>query len=219
MEGLQKNNQWLIIVVMVTMSVLCAHTESRSPVLHRVGGGKYTWKPNVNFTQWAEHQHFYVGDWLCEFSFSFHFVFQSSCCSLLSFWFFYFFTIWVNYTDGSSKIIILDFGFDKHKYNVLQVNKTNYEKCGDKDFIENVTRGGRDVFNLTEAKPFYFICGRGDYCSKGMKIAVHVETDPPPPTASPNLTISASPSPSSIHGHLLLACTIAFFSIFCSVSV
>lgn len=93
MEGLQKNNQWLIIVVMVTMSVLCAHTESRSPVLHRVGGGKYTWKPNVNFTQWAEHQHFYVGDWLCEFSFSFHFVFRISCCSLLSFWFFYFFTI------------------------------------------------------------------------------------------------------------------------------
>lgn len=142
---------------------------------------------------------------------------------LLSFiilvFFLFFFTIWVNYTDGSSKLIMLDFGFDKHKYNVLQVNKTNYEKCGDKDFIENVTRGGRDVFNLTEAKPFYFICGRGDYCSKGMKISVHVETDPPPPTASPNLTISASPSPSSIHGHLLLACTIAFLSIFCSVSV
>lgn len=40
--------------------------EGRQPVLHRVGGGKYTWTPNINFTDWSIHEHFYVGDWLCK---------------------------------------------------------------------------------------------------------------------------------------------------------
>lgn len=61
----------------------------------------------------------------------------------------------------------------------MEVNKTNYDKCIEKDFITNITRGGRDVFNLTEAKPFYFLSGRG-YCFKGMKVAVYVyEFEPP----------------------------------------
>lgn len=218
MEGLGRTNQWFIILVMVTISMLCARAESRSPVLHRVGGGKYTWKPNVNFTEWAKHQHFYVGDWLCEFSLSLS-LFSLCFSALVLFYHFCVLSFWssrVNYADDSSKIIIQDFGFDKHKHNVLQVNKTNYEKCRDKDFIENVTRGGRDVFNLTEAKSFYFICGRGDYCSKGMKIVVHAETDPPPPTPSPHLITSASPSPLSacLHccflAHLLLGLRLKF---------
>lgn len=28
-------------------------------------GGKAGWTQNVNYTQWAAHRHFYVGDWLC----------------------------------------------------------------------------------------------------------------------------------------------------------
>lgn len=28
-------------------------------------GGKEGWKPNVNYTRWAAHRRFYVGDWLC----------------------------------------------------------------------------------------------------------------------------------------------------------
>lgn len=71
-----------------------------------------------------------------------------------------------------------DFGFDKQLYNVLEVNKTSYESCIDKDYIYNVTRGGRDVFNLTEAKTYYFLSGRG-YCYKGMKVAVFVEQSLP----------------------------------------
>ena len=71
-----------------------------------------------------------------------------------------------------------DFGFDKQLYNVLEVNKTSYESCIDKDYIYNVTRGGRDVFHLTEAKTYYFLSGRG-YCYKGMKVAVFVEQSPP----------------------------------------
>lgn len=53
----------------------------------------------------------------------------------------------------------------------MEVNKTSYENCIDRNFIENITRGGRDVFSLTEAKPYYFLSGNG-YCFKGMKVAV-----------------------------------------------
>lgn len=55
----------------MAMGFFC--TESRDPVLHRVGGGKFTWRPNVNFTEWARHDHFYKGDWLCKISSSFSF--------------------------------------------------------------------------------------------------------------------------------------------------
>ncbi|KAF7846935.1 hypothetical protein BT93_L3559 [Corymbia citriodora subsp. variegata] len=91
----------------------------------------------------------------------------------------------VNFTDWSSrqKIYVGDwlyFGFDKNQYNVLEVNKTSYDKCIDTDFITNITKGGRDVFQLTEARPYYFICGRG-YCFNGMKVAINVTVAPPPP--------------------------------------
>ncbi|GMI92094.1 early nodulin-like protein 20 [Hibiscus trionum] len=109
-------------------------TESREPVLHRVGGGRFSWKPNVNFTDWSIHEQFFVGDWLY-------------------------------------------FGFNRQLYSVLQVNQTSYDNCIEQDFIKNITKGGRDVFNLTMAKPYYFISGRG-YCSNsngGMKVAINVQ--------------------------------------------
>ncbi|KAL2322301.1 hypothetical protein Fmac_026680 [Flemingia macrophylla] len=124
--------------------------EGRDPTLHRVGGGRYTWAPKVNFTKWASHEHFYKGDWLY-------------------------------------------FGFDKHVHNVLEVNKTNYENCIDTGFIENITRGGRDVFQLSEARPYYFLCGRG-FCFQGMKLAINVEEPTPalPPTAFSNEAFPSS---------------------------
>ncbi|KAG4906752.1 hypothetical protein JHK82_055399 [Glycine max] len=122
----------------------CYRIEGRDPTLHRVGGGRYTWSPKVNFTKWASHEHFYKGDWLY-------------------------------------------FGFDKRIYNVLEVNKTNYENCIDTGFIENITRGGRDVFQLLEARHYYFICGRG-FCSQGMKLLIDVKepTTTLPPPILPN---------------------------------
>ncbi|KAK7266479.1 hypothetical protein RIF29_19123 [Crotalaria pallida] len=85
----------------------------------------------------------------------------------------------VNYTDWSSqeKFCVGDwlfFLFDKHYFNVLEVNKTSYENCMDKDFIKNETRGGRDVVELKEARTYYYISG-GGYCFHQMKVAVHVE--------------------------------------------
>lgn len=76
------------------------------------------------------------------------------------------------------------FRFDKHYYNVLEVNETSYQLCNDQNFITNITRGGRDVFNLTQARPYYFLSS-GGYCFQGMKLAVNVEVYVPAPLAPP----------------------------------
>ncbi|XP_059431285.1 early nodulin-like protein 20 [Corylus avellana] len=137
MENFRKMVLWLMAIMMGTFLVEC-----RDSVLHRVGGGRYTWAPNINFAEWSSNEQFYVGDWLY-------------------------------------------FGFDKHTYDVLEVNKTSYENCIDKNFIKNITQGGRDVFNLTNAKSYYFLSSKG-HCSKGMKVAVYVH-DYTSPLAAPFL--------------------------------
>ncbi|XP_019157152.1 PREDICTED: lamin-like protein [Ipomoea nil] len=109
-------------------------------------GGNVGWTPNVNYTEWAAKQHFYVGDWLY-------------------------------------------FVFDKHYYSVLEVNSSNYETCNDREFITNITRGGRDVFQLNETRPYYFLSS-GGYCWSQMKMAINVEHHPPP-----------APSPSQSKNH------------------
>ncbi|XWS28941.1 hypothetical protein CRYUN_Cryun25bG0114900 [Craigia yunnanensis] len=146
MKGLK-----IILACQVLLLLTVLNTESRQPVLHRVGGGRFTWKPNVNFTDWAIHEQFYVGDWLY-------------------------------------------FGFNKKLYTVLQVNKTSYDSCIGENFIKNIKKGGRDAFNLTEAKPYYFISGRG-YCFKGMKVAIIVQDFPTFPLTNGSLpTISRNGS-------------------------
>ncbi|KAL1168832.1 hypothetical protein V6Z11_A05G108100 [Gossypium hirsutum] len=112
--------------------VTVENTESRESVLHRVGGGRYSWKPNVNFTGWAIHEY-------------------------------------------------VDFGFNKQSYSVLQVNETSYPNCIEENFINNITKGGRDVFNLTMPKLYYFISGRG-YRFKRMKVAICPKLQPLPIT-------------------------------------
>ncbi|CAL1366146.1 unnamed protein product [Linum trigynum] len=89
----------------------------------------------------------------------------------------------------------LYFGFNKTLYDVLEVNRTGYDRCSGEGFITNITRGGRDVFNLTQARPYYFICSRGSYCAmQGMKMEVNVTTEPPPPQ-QPRPVESSSGSP------------------------
>ena len=92
-----------------------------------------------------------------------------------------------------------DFGFDKYMYSVLEVNETDYEKCNEADFMTNITRGGRDVFQLKDTRPYYFISGRG-FCFHGMKVAVNVEDLPPAPAPAPAPTPAKSSSPSTIAG-------------------
>lgn len=49
---------WFVVVVMVVL-----RAEGKAPELHRVGGTK-DWTQNINYTNWALHETFYVGDWL-----------------------------------------------------------------------------------------------------------------------------------------------------------
>ncbi|XP_020222770.1 lamin-like protein [Cajanus cajan] len=103
----------------------------------------------------------------------------------------------VNYTEWSSQQHVyvgdwLLFMFDKRYFNVLEVNKTSYEKCEERDFMKNVTRGGRDVVQLTEAKTYYFLSA-GGYCFHGMKVAVNVQQHQQPAEPSP----APAPAPSS----------------------
>ncbi|KAK9280698.1 hypothetical protein L1049_014396 [Liquidambar formosana] len=160
--GLRRNNIMVMTVVMMIGMGMLSGAMGREAVLHRVGGGQRTWKPNVNFSNWTIHERFYV----------------------------LFFSHQV-------------FGFDRSLYNVLEVNKTAYEKCIDTNFIKNITRGGRDVFPLTEIKPYYFLSS-GGYCFHGMKLVVDVKDTPP--ARSPSLAKSGS---SSIGGSIIVYIVLA----------
>ncbi|KAL2335474.1 hypothetical protein Fmac_016687 [Flemingia macrophylla] len=118
----------------------------------------------------------------------------------------------VNYTEWSTQENVyvgdwLIFKFDKRYYNVLEVNETSYESCMDRDFIKNVTRGGRDVVQLTEAKTYYFISA-GGYCFHGMRLAVHVrdyrEPAVPAPAPLSSAAVSAALFPSTVTSLWLL---------------
>ncbi|MED6107008.1 hypothetical protein PIB30_009856 [Stylosanthes scabra] len=114
----------------------------------------------------------------------------------------------VNYTDwfAHEKTIYvgdwLIFYFDKRYYNVLEVNKTSYEQCIDKDFVKNVTRGGRDVVQLTEPRAYYYLSS-GGYCFHQMRVAVNVVAkdegkDHHTPTIAPASSAPSQNSASSI---------------------
>ncbi|OMO91479.1 Plastocyanin-like protein [Corchorus olitorius] len=115
----------------------------------------------------------------------------------------------VNFSDWSTHQHFyigdwLYFGFDKNLYSVLEVNKSNQESCNEADFITNITKGGRDVFELKEARPYYFISGRG-FCFQGMKLSVNVENTPPALPPSPG----GSSFPPKFFGHSHLPMLVA----------
>ncbi|CAN4082635.1 unnamed protein product [Withania somnifera] len=112
----------------------------------------------------------------------------------------------VNYTNWAAKHHFyvgdwLEFIFDKRYYSVLEVNQTNYEQCIDSHFITNITRGGRDVFQLTKARPYYFISS-GGYCFHGMKVAINVE-EPLPVSLAPSSSDKPNASPPQIGKRLI----------------
>ncbi|KAG4969720.1 hypothetical protein AAZX31_13G045400 [Glycine max] len=101
----------------------------------------------------------------------------------------------VNYTEWAAQEHVyvgdwLIFKFDRRYFNVLEVNKTSYENCIDRDFIKNITRGGRDVVQMTEARTYYYLSD-GGYCFHGMKVAVQVQEYQDPALAM----VAPAPSP------------------------
>ncbi|XP_021830771.1 lamin-like protein isoform X2 [Prunus avium] len=61
---------------------------------------------------------------------------------------------------------------------------------------------GRDVFNLTQTKTYYFLSG-GGYCFQGLKVAVNV-LRPMPPAPAPTSTSSSSTSTTATFSSSLL---------------
>ncbi|KAL0332106.1 UNVERIFIED_CONTAM: Lamin-like protein [Sesamum calycinum] len=107
----------------------------------------------------------------------------------------------VNYTEWAAARHFyvgdwLYFVFDKRYYTVLEVNRLNYEQCNDSEFIKNISRGGRDVFNLTEARAYYFLSS-GGYCYHGMKLRIHVQEIVPPSPGNPSLSSTKNAAPTS----------------------
>ncbi|XP_054790857.1 mavicyanin-like [Prosopis cineraria] len=108
----------------------------------------------------------------------------------------------VNYTEWSAQeqFILGDwllFSFDKRYFNVLEVNETSYENCRDVGFLKNLTRGGRDVVQLTEARTYYYISS-GGYCFQGMKVAVAVQHGRREAAPAPSPSHSSASSPFSV---------------------
>jgi len=58
-----------------------------------------------------------------------------------------------------------------------------------------VTRGGRDVVQMTEARTYYYLSG-GGYCFHGMKVAVNVQQLPAMAPAPSSMAVSSSLLPS-----------------------
>ncbi|KAL4376126.1 hypothetical protein GQ457_02G019170 [Hibiscus cannabinus] len=153
-------------LLLMLMAVFMVSIESSMATLHRVGA-KQGWNPNVNYSEWSDHERFYVGDWLL-------------------------------------------FNFDKRYFNVLEVNETSYDNCNDQGFLKNVTRGGRDVIELTEARPYYFLSS-GGYCYHGMKVAVNVEV--PQIAPAPALTPVKNGSPPSNAISIRILLFLIFFAV------
>lgn len=60
-QAMRRSCWWWLAAVAVAVAALQGGCEAN---LIKVGG-RYGWSPNVNYTEWASTQHFYVGDWLC----------------------------------------------------------------------------------------------------------------------------------------------------------
>ncbi|CAJ2653840.1 unnamed protein product [Trifolium pratense] len=109
----------------------------------------------------------------------------------------------------------LYFGYENNKlsYNVLEVNKTSYKNCIDAGFIKNVTGGaGRDVFQLTKKKTYYFLSGGGN-CFQGLKVAIHVK-DSVAPAPAPHKSGASALDASNIYHSLMVLILILMFTNF-----
>ncbi|XP_058205604.1 uncharacterized protein LOC131319393 [Rhododendron vialii] len=69
----------------------------------------------------------------------------------------------------------LMFVYERNHYDVLEVSRSGYDNCDDRNLLMNVTKDADmgSIFKLTEAKPYYFISSR-DRCLQGLKLAIDV---------------------------------------------
>ncbi|MCL7034423.1 hypothetical protein MKW94_000652 [Papaver nudicaule] len=105
---------------------------------------------------------------------------------------------------------------NRQLYSVFEVNKMDYDSCSTDHPLYNISRGGgRDVYQLNQSRPYYFISG-GGFCWQGMKLTVFVQELPPAPAAAPSTGSYAAPSTGSSAS--LSASLSGIFSIFATAA-
>ncbi|KAJ4773365.1 early nodulin-like protein 20 [Rhynchospora pubera] len=75
---------------------------------------------------------------------------------------------------------LISFRYQKHTYNVFEVNKTGYDNCTMDGYAGNWT-SGKDFIPLNKPQMYYFICN--GFCFGGMKVSVVVRPLPANATA------------------------------------
>lgn len=81
MEGLRLSRGiGLSTAAVVLVCALFVTIPQVSSVRYIVGSGLGGWTSNVNYTIWARDKHFYLGDWLCNYSL----LFYSQICTIFS---------------------------------------------------------------------------------------------------------------------------------------
>ncbi|WCJ34724.1 Cupredoxin superfamily protein [Euphorbia peplus] len=68
---------------------------------------------------------------------------------------------------------VLGFNYEKELHNVMQVNSTAYERCI-VDVHTGLFSSGNDSIVLSKAGKMWFVCGVGDHCQNGQKLAINV---------------------------------------------
>ncbi|KAK1276439.1 Lamin-like protein [Acorus gramineus] len=106
-----------------------------------------------------------------------------------------------NFVVGDKLVFLYTTGV----HNVLEVNKDDFDKCGDKKVIDMYYKGPT-ILPLTTPGNHYYYCGVGTHCESGQKIAINVSATAPlvllaegPATDSPatdaNTSTKSSASP------------------------
>ncbi|KAH9618068.1 hypothetical protein KSS87_020393 [Heliosperma pusillum] len=101
----------------------------------------------------------------------------------------------------------ISFRYKKTMHNVLEVNKTGYEKCVTEGAMGNYSNG-KDFIQLNKPGKYYFICGIGG-CSMGMKVSIVVHALPPPPPTSTSVIEHSATSTTHSNSALSEKTTIA----------
>ncbi|XP_059290252.1 mavicyanin-like [Lycium ferocissimum] len=86
----------------------------------------------------------------------------------------------------------LIFKYKKDVHNVIKADQQAFQNCKPSSDVTPLT-SGNDVINLTSPGKKWYICGIGQHCVKGVKLAINVlEAESGSPAPSPS-----GPAPSS----------------------
>nr|KYP54051.1 Blue copper protein [Cajanus cajan] len=99
-----------------------------------------------------------------------------------------------NFTVGD----ILAFDFQTGRHNVIEVSRDSYSSCNSNNPIGSTWNTGPSNITLNRGGEHYYICGVGQHCANGQRLAINVSGSAlPPSTAIPPSSTTTPLSPSS----------------------